>query len=51
LVKRKVSVTIDPETAKWVDKQIQEKRFADFSHAVDLALAMLKHSDEKRPSQ
>ncbi|MBU4038032.1 MAG: ribbon-helix-helix domain-containing protein [Proteobacteria bacterium] len=40
--KSSISVTIDPELVKWIDKQIEEKRFANRSHGVEYALYQLK---------
>ena len=39
------TVTLDPEILKWVEKQIEFKRFASLSHAIDYALQELKKSD------
>ena len=36
------SVTIDSKLLEWVETQIEEKRFASLSHAVELALYLLK---------
>ena len=40
--KSSICVTIDPEMVKWIDKQIEEKKFANRSHGVEYALYQLK---------
>lgn len=44
--KRKISVTIDDDLLKWVEKEIRRNRFASFSHACVYALRRLKESEE-----
>jgi Arc/MetJ-type ribon-helix-helix transcriptional regulator len=36
--KGKLSVSVDQELIDWIDKEIQTKRFASRSHAVDYIL-------------
>lgn len=38
-------VTIDKSVAEWVDRKVEEKRFANRSHAVDVALMDLKRKE------
>jgi len=38
-------VTVDPKLAAWVDRKVEEKRFATRSHAVDVALMDLKRKE------
>ena len=45
--KTQKTVTIDPELLKWVEKQIEDKRFASFSHAIEFALAKLMKEEPK----
>jgi Arc/MetJ-type ribon-helix-helix transcriptional regulator len=40
--KLKTSVAIDRELLEWVDAQINKKRFANRTHAVEYALQQLK---------
>lgn len=41
--KKKLSVTVDQDLYDWMRKEIQSKRFASESHAVDYALYHLKN--------
>jgi len=40
--KVKLSITIDEDFVKWLDSQIQKKKFANRSHGIEYALANLK---------
>lgn len=40
--KTRKNITIDVELLKWVEQQIQSKRFASLSHAVEYALEKLR---------
>jgi Arc/MetJ-type ribon-helix-helix transcriptional regulator len=40
--KVKTSVTVDDELLKWIDKEIQSKRFASRTHAIEYAIEQLK---------
>ncbi len=40
--KEKLSVSIDSDLLEWVDKQVNSKRFASRSHAIEFALTELK---------
>jgi Arc/MetJ-type ribon-helix-helix transcriptional regulator len=42
VTKLKLSITIDKHLVKWLDSQIQKKRFASRSHAIEFALTYLK---------
>jgi Arc/MetJ-type ribon-helix-helix transcriptional regulator len=42
LTKKKTSVSLDYQLLSWVEKKINEKRFASVSHAVEYALEELK---------
>jgi len=39
LVRAKISVTIDREFVRWIDEQIETRRFRNRSHAIEWALA------------
>jgi Arc/MetJ-type ribon-helix-helix transcriptional regulator len=41
-MKEKLSVTIDTGLVRWIDRKIEEKIFANRSHAVERALVELK---------
>lgn len=41
-MKTRKMITVDRELLEWVEKQIESKRFASFSHAVEYALTKLK---------
>jgi len=40
--KEKITISVDPGLLKWVDSQVQTKRFASRSHAIGLALSELR---------
>jgi Arc/MetJ-type ribon-helix-helix transcriptional regulator len=44
MVKTKTSVTLDDALLGWVDKEIEKKRFANRTHAIEFALQQLKDS-------
>lgn len=37
-----ISVSIDPEILTWIDEQIDEKRFASRSHAIEYCLHKMR---------
>lgn len=47
MAKLKLTVTITPETIKWIDEQVKRGRFADRSHAVPFALMKIKELLER----
>lgn len=47
MAKLKLTVTITPETIRWIDEQVKKGRFADRSHAVQFALLKVKELIEK----
>jgi Arc/MetJ-type ribon-helix-helix transcriptional regulator len=40
--KIKTSIAMDEDLLKWIDKQIQTKRFASRTHAIEFAIEQLK---------
>ena len=46
----KTSVSLNEETAKWIDQQIEKRRFASRSHAVEYAIYKLMGESEKSES-
>jgi Arc/MetJ-type ribon-helix-helix transcriptional regulator len=40
----KTSVAIDPDLLAWVDTLVQKRRFANRTHAIELALQKLRES-------
>lgn len=47
-----MSVSIDPDILKWIDDQIDEKRFASRSHAVEYCLhKMMVKESGKNPRE
>ena len=40
--KIKTSVAMDEDLLKWIDRQIQTRRFASRSHAIEFAVEQLK---------
>lgn len=45
---KKKTITIDDELVKWVQEKIEEKEFANFSHAMQKAMYALKKSYEEK---
>jgi Arc/MetJ-type ribon-helix-helix transcriptional regulator len=45
--KIKTSFSIDQENLKWIDKQVETKRFRSRSHVMDYAIEQLKASTPK----
>lgn len=37
-----LNVTVDPDCVEWIDKQVESKRFASRSHAVDACITWYK---------
>ena len=46
----KTSVSLNEDTAKWIDEQIEKRRFASRSHAVEYAIHKLMGESEKSES-
>lgn len=44
----KKAVTVDKELVKWVEAMIRQKKFANFSHAVQRALYDMKQNMEEK---
>jgi Arc/MetJ-type ribon-helix-helix transcriptional regulator len=42
--KIKTSIALDDELLKWIDKQIQTKRFASRTHAIEFAVEQLRRT-------
>ena len=47
MAKLKVTVTLAPETIKWIDEQVKKGRFADRSHAVQFSLMKVRELLER----
>lgn len=45
MTKVKTSIALDDDLLKWVDSQIEKKRFANRTHAVEYALQQLKDGE------
>ncbi len=43
--KLKTSIALDADLLKWIDSQIETKRFANRTHAIEYALQKLKEAD------
>ncbi len=41
----KTSVTLDQDLLQWIDELVSKKRFANRTHAIELALQKLKESE------
>ncbi|MCK4818309.1 hypothetical protein KA005_21240 [bacterium] len=46
MAKIKTSIALDDKLLKWVDKNIENKRFANRTHAIEYALQQLVESDK-----
>ena len=44
--KRKVTITVDEEIIRWIEKEIARKRFASISHAVEYAITRLMEREK-----
>jgi len=44
--KVKVTATMDPELADWIDGQIKSRRFASRSHALEVAVSELMKAEK-----
>jgi Arc/MetJ-type ribon-helix-helix transcriptional regulator len=45
--KVKVTASMDCDLVDWMDKQIEKRRFASRTHALEVAIATLKDEAEK----
>jgi Arc/MetJ-type ribon-helix-helix transcriptional regulator len=45
------SVTISEDLMKWINQQIDRKRFKDVSHAIEYALFKLKEETEGKKNE
>jgi Arc/MetJ-type ribon-helix-helix transcriptional regulator len=43
--KIKTSISLDQETLKWMDKQIETKKFRNRSHIIEYAIEQLKKQE------
>ncbi|MGD1055728.1 MAG: ribbon-helix-helix domain-containing protein [Nitrososphaerales archaeon] len=43
--KLKTSISLDSDLLKWIDKEIEHKRFANRTHAIEYALQRLKEGE------
>jgi Arc/MetJ-type ribon-helix-helix transcriptional regulator len=41
-MKKKISVSIDDDLLKWAESEVEKRRFASLSHALNFALNELK---------
>ena len=41
----KVTATIDTELVKWLDAEVEKRRFRNRSHAIEYAVAKLKENE------
>jgi Arc/MetJ-type ribon-helix-helix transcriptional regulator len=41
------SITLDGELLKWIDKEIERKRFATRTHAIEYALQRLREREKE----
>ncbi len=46
--KLKTSVALDSDLLKWIDSQIETKRFATRTHAIEYALQKMREEEEQK---
>ena len=46
--RQKIFATIDSDLVKWIDNEVENKRFRNRSHAVEFAIAKLKEANSKK---
>jgi Arc/MetJ-type ribon-helix-helix transcriptional regulator len=51
MAKPRLQITIRKDLKEWLDGQIKELRFADYSHAVEVAVLELKNKIEKEKNE
>lgn len=51
MAKSRLQVTMRKDLKEWLDAQIRELRFADYSHAVEVAVFELKKKMEKEKKE
>ncbi|MCZ7401214.1 MAG: ribbon-helix-helix domain-containing protein [Candidatus Methanoperedens sp.] len=49
MTKLKTSIALDEDLLTWVDKEIDKKRFASRTHAIEYALQQLKEPSKRKP--
>ena len=47
MVKARLTVTVSPETIKWIDSEVSKGHFADRSHTVQFSLRKVKELIDK----
>jgi len=48
MVKKRIVVIVSDELLRWIDTKVKDTTFANRSHAVEHALAMLRDKEERR---
>ena len=48
--KKRVGLTLPEDLVKWLDEQVKTRKYADRSHAVEVAILTLKELKEKSKS-
>lgn len=48
MTKIKTSIALDETLLNWVDKEIEKKRFANRTHAIEYALQQLKEPSKRK---
>lgn len=51
MAKSRLQVTMRKDLKEWLDAQIRELRFADYSHAIEVAVFELKKKMEKEKKE
>lgn len=46
--KRKLSITVDSELIKWIDEEIEKKRFSSRSHGFEFCVNHVKVKEKRK---
>jgi Arc/MetJ-type ribon-helix-helix transcriptional regulator len=49
--KAKIMITIDPDLLDWIKKEVSKRRFANRSHAIQVAVSELKKRGQGRATR
>jgi len=44
-MKKRITITLEDDVLKWLDKNIQKKRFHNYQHAIDYCLSQIMNEE------
>ena len=44
-MKKRITITLEEDVLKWLDKNIQKKRFHNYQHAIDYCLSQIMNEE------